>query len=158
MKYTETQLKHINNILNKDGRMEDMFEDNLQLDVKYDKINGIDVARIHVATKEEVVYDDWEQFMENKDKEIDKRIKKNRFKHDVVSIMTIMFFVLLSFAIWLFSDSFKNENEILIYGIVAIAPMIIYFFGAFIQNKISNKFYTNFYKEINNDIKKKNSN
>ncbi len=111
MKHTETQLKHINNILNKDGRMEDMFEDNLQLDVKYDKVKGIDVARIHIATKEEVVYNDWEQFMENKDKEIDKRIKKNRFKHDVVSIATIMFFVLLSFAIWLFSDSFKNENE-----------------------------------------------
>lgn len=56
MNFSKTQLNHINKQLGKNDDIYNANEKDLQLDVSLHNINGIDMAKIHIATQEEVVF------------------------------------------------------------------------------------------------------
>lgn len=148
MNFSKTQLNHINKQLGKNDDIYNANEKDLQLDVSLHNINGIDIAKIHIATQEEVVFSEWENYLESVEDTILKEKKEKAFILNINKYLTGLFFIVLAVIFYLFADTFQSNNKIVFYSAVALLPLVFYFIMSKAQTKLTKDFYKNIFKNL----------
>lgn len=148
MKFTKEQLKHIEKILNPNTFLPDDEKD-LQLDVSFHKVDEVEMAKIHIASKEEVEYSKWEDFLSTVENKIKEKEKKHYFILNLGNILTVLFFVPLYITIFiLFKDNLQQIEKTVFYIFFAVLPLIWYLVSNKFQRHLNNKLYKNINEEL----------
>ncbi len=148
MNFTKTQLNHINKQLNPDNHSISNEENDLQLDVSYHKLDDVNMAKIHIATQEEVVFSKWEDYLKSVEDKLS--IEKNRKKLmlNIIKYLTAGLIIALAIVFYLVEKDLKDEVRILFYISFASLPLLLYFIIAKIQDKIASSFYNELYTNL----------
>lgn len=153
MDFTKTQLNHINKQLDNNEAVYTSNEKDLQLDVSLHKVDGVDMAKIHIATQEEVVFSEWEKYLKCVEDKNLKEKKEKAFMLNIPKYLAIVFFISLSIVFFLFNDKFQGEDKILFYSIIGILPLLFCFIINKYQTRISTNFYKNMYNNLESEFK-----
>ena len=148
MNFTKTQLNHINKQLNPDNHSISNEENDLQLDVSYHKLDDVNMAKIHIATQEEVVFSKWEDYLKSVEDKLS--IEKNRKKLmlNIIKYLTAGLIIALAIVFYLVEKDLKDEVRILFYISFASLPLLLYFIITKIQDKIASSFYNELYTNL----------
>jgi len=150
MKYTKEQLSHIEKMLNP-RHFPPSDEKDLQLDVSYHKVDGVEMAKIHIATKEEVEYSKWEDFLISVEEKIKKEEKKSYIALNAGSILTVIFFIPMCILFFLLKDKLQVEKEI-VYICLASFPLFWYVLIGKIQKNINGRVYKKVKEKIETEL------